>query len=372
MDFTEQKTKLYWSDIIFGPGGLVLLLSLLLYIAGVIFIYLATPNADYYKKQLIWGVISLITIIIILHIDYIWIVRNWFILYAGGIFLLILTRFVGQVINNARRWIKLGPVSLQTSDIMKVAFIIALAYILTTQPRKNSWQDLVRPAILASFPMLLIVMQPDLGTTLVFIPISICMILASGLPMKIFVVLGVIALNLGILVWFYGLHDYQKQRILVFVNQSELSIADRQGDGYHLFQSKTAIGNGGLFGTGYSNSIQNRYKYLPENHTDFIFAAIGEYAGFIGIAGILILYFLLYFLMMFGIYSISTPCGQLIIVGIMTLLAFQTVVNTCMTMGLAPITGLPLPFLSYGGTSLLTNSICIGLVVSILGRRSIR
>jgi len=366
----EQKTKLDWYEVIFGPGGLILLVVTLIYSTGLVFIWSA--NSLYVTKQIIWGIISFIVFFVIVHIDYVWIARFSIFIYAGGIALLILTRFFGKVINSSRRWITIGPMSLQTSDFMKVAFIIMLAYVLATQEKKNSWYDLIRPGIVTGIPMMLIVMQPDLGTAIVFIPIAICMIVASGMPLKTFVILGIIACNLCIFVYSFGLHDYQKRRILMFVNQENMSVADKRGDGYHLNQSKISIGNGGLWGKGLQQGTQNKYGYLPEDHTDFIFAVVGEEAGFIGVTCLLLLYFFLYFLMLLGTYTLVSPFGQLVIIGIMSLLAFQTIINTCMTMGMAPITGLPCPFLSYGGSSLLSNSICIGLVISILGRKSVR
>lgn len=369
------KSNFSGREAFFGLGGIAMLLTGILIMIGIASIYSASYSVrsgillPYAKKQLMWLLFSLAVCAGIVAVDYRWLLKNAFWIYAIGVAFLLVTAVIGTARGGSRRWIKIGPLLLQTSEIMKLAIIIALARMLSKQQRTGSIMDLMLPFGVTLLPMLLIVLQPDLGTSLVFIPILLVMVFASGVPIKHLVLVILIAVNLSLPLYHFGLHDYQRKRVQMFLFQSNMTREEKQGSGYHLVQSKIAHGNGGTLGRGWRHGTQNRYGYLPERHTDFIFAVIGEERGFTGTTVVLLLYASLYFTMLVMAYTTPVPSMQLMILGITALLTTQTIVNTCMTVGMAPITGLPLPFLSYGGSALLFNLAALALVISIAGRK---
>lgn len=370
------KTKFEWNEAIWSWGGIILILTVMILIFGIVSIYSASYNPKthtnnaYANKQIAFAVAALAPFLLVIRLDYTWLIRHAYWIYGLGLFLLILTSFIGTTRNDSRRWINLGVVMLQTSEVMKLAILPILARIFS-QEKSGKITDLFLPGILTLIPMLFIMRQPDLGTSLVFVPILFGMAWASGVK-KLYLFSIVVGLFLiGIVGFFFLMHDYQRQRVLMFVRQDEMTKAERQGDGYHLWQSKIAHGNGGFWGRGWQTGTQNRFGYLPEKHTDFIFAVMGEEFGFVGTSFVLLLYLFVFISMLQLASQCLIPTGQLIIIGIFAILITHTVVNTCMTIGLLPITGLPLPFLSYGGSSLMFNFIEIGLVISIAGRRMV-
>lgn len=371
-------TDFSWKDGFLGLGGLVIVLMLMLLSIGMGVIFSASYSfrtgkvQPYAMKQLVWFGVAMIPFVAILFIDYKWLLKNAYVFYFISICLLILTAFCGVARGGSRRWLKIGPVLLQTSEIMKLAIILILARILTRQRKTGSLLDLLLPYGITLLPMLLIMMQPDLGTSLVFMPIVFAMVFASGVPVKHLILLILVGLNVVIPLYHFGLHDYQKNRVKMFVFQSQMSQEQKKGAGYHLVQSKIAHGNGGFLGRGWRQGTQNYYGLLPERHTDFIFAIVGEEWGFVGTTAVLLIYVALFFTMLLIAYTTPVPSMQLIVIGVTMLLLTHTIVNTAMTVGLAPITGLPLPFVSYGGSALLFNCSAVALVISIAGRRAVR
>lgn len=290
-------------------------------------------------------------------------------LYIFNLFMLLSVMFFGQVALGAQRWIQIGPVTLQPSEFSKVFMIIALAAFVEPRVGKLSklkdWKKVIPIFLYIFIPFLLVAKQPDLGTGLVFISIFVGMVFVAGISYKLIGI--VIGLFLAISPFIkYVLHDYQIKRLLVFWNPE----MDPLGAGYHIIQSKIAIGSGMLWGKGLFHGTQSQLNFLPENHTDFIFAVVGEEFGFIG-GTILIL---LYALILWRGIKIAMECkdgfGMLLAVGIVSMLGFHLLVNAGMTMGMMPVTGIPLPMMSYGVSSLLTNMTCIGLLLNIHLRQS--
>ena len=371
----HARTKFDWKEAFWGWGGILLLLLFFLLVIGITFIYSASYRyhqnhyAPYAKKQIIWACVALVPFFIVIHLDYNWLVKNAFLFYWLAILLLVATIFFGTYRGGARRWINFGPALLQTSDVMKLAIIPALARVLISRQPRGHFSDLCIPFITIALPMGLIVIQPDLGTSLVFLPIVFTMSFAAGIKIKHLLVVIIFMITIATLAFSFVLHDYQRKRVEIFINQDQLSKKQQLDAGFHLCQSKIAHGNGGILGRGWRNGSQNKYGLLPERHTDFIFAVIGEEMGLVGTSLVLLLYFILLCCMLIIAYTSLLPAGQLIIVGVVALLSSQIIVNTCMTVGLAPITGLPLPFLSYGGSSLVFNFVSIAMVVSVAGRK---
>lgn len=368
-----------WKNLFLGLGGALILLVLALMLIGFAFIdsasYLPRKgiSLDYADKQLQWAAIGLVCFVLTMFVDIRRLLKSSSAVYLFYIFtfgLLILTALIGVTRGGARSWIKLGPMMLQTSETVKISVIMLLAHILVAQQRNNTWKDLLFPYTITFVPVALILVQPDFGTALLFVPVVTIMVFVAGAPPKYFLIMLLAILNIAPIVYKFGLHEYQRSRVLMFLAQGKMTQEEKRGSGYQLIQAQIAYGNGGLTGKGWKQGTQNRYSFLPERHTDFILAVIGEEWGFIRTMGILLIYFALFFTMMVMAYVATSQEAQLVIVGIATLLATQAIVNICMTIGLAPITGLPLPFISYGGSSLLFNLIGIALVISVYGGKT--
>ena len=333
--------------------------------------------------------------------------------YFCSLLSLLLVYFFGISISGAQRWLSLGFFSFQPSEVAKLSTILILASLLG---RKSiaSIKDLIFPFVVVIIPWLLIFFQPDLGTSLVLIVLTFVMLYWSQMPIEWILILGfciltsilyflspyllifwiplmgylayrstqkkiifsslTIALHLLILrltplIWEFGLKDYQKDRLILFLDPGR----DPLGGGYHLLQSKIAIGSGGLFGTGLLKGKLTNLQFIPEQHTDFIFSALGEELGFLGCIFVLFLFFILITQLIKVSKIARTNFESLIVIGIASTFLFQIIINLFMTIGLGPVTGIPLPFMSYGRTSLLINFICMGLALSISNRsRSLR
>ncbi|MGE5676783.1 MAG: rod shape-determining protein RodA [Pseudomonadota bacterium] len=319
------------------------------------------------KIQIVAFILGVIGIILIMLIDYKSFGDNYVLIYGINIFLLVLVLVIGFATKGTKGWIDLGPVNMQPSEIVKLGYILTFAKYL--EKKKDNLNRLmgVLPALMHLGVIIgLILLQPDFGTALVFIFISIFMLFAAGINYRI--VGGAFAAFLVSLpVMWQFLKPYQKDRILVFFNPE----LDPMGAGYHVIQSETAIGSGKFMGKGLFQGTQNNLGFIPERHTDFIFSVIGEELGLIGTLGILIL-FLWLVLRCLHIARVSKDdYGMLICVGIMAMFLFHVLENIGMTIGLMPVTGIPLPFVSYGGSSLLTNMAAVGLVLNVGMRRQV-
>jgi cell division protein FtsW (lipid II flippase) len=288
--------------------------------------------------------------------------------------LLVLDRFVDvplvPVSRATRRWIRAGPLGIQPSEFMKVALILALARYLRFRHSYRRLRGLIPPLLLTLLPMVLILFQPDLGTLLMLLPVLLAMLFVAGARWRhlaLVIVLGCATLPLFYL---YGMKDYQRARIQVLFRQGTADEAWQQDEGYQLRQSKIALGTGGWTGTGYGTGIFVQYEdLLPEEHNDFIFAIIGHQWGFVGAVLVILAYALI---VLFGL-EVATltndPFGRLLAVGVVVMIVAQALLNICMTIGLAPITGMTLPFVSAGGSSLWANFIALGLLLNVAQRR---
>ena len=275
---------------------------------------------------------------------------------------------LGGSAKGATSWLKIGSISLfQPSEPAKLIFIVVLAAVIAGYNGKiEAPRDVLRVAGYAGVPLALILLQPDLGTGLVFVVVALAMLLVGGLKPKWFGVFAIIAvLMVAAVVTLPILKTYQKDRLLVFVDPTR----DPKGAGYNLAQSKIAIGSGGLTGKGLQNSTQSRLNFIPERHTDFIFSVVGEQLGFLG--AVMLLGF--YLALLISSLSIATSSrdlyGALIVAGLIGMWTFQILENAGMTMGMMPITGIPLPFMSYGGSFMITNLAGVGMLMSVWSRR---
>lgn len=339
---------------------------------GLVIIASATHNdksgfflSDLVEKQGAFFLVNMIILFAIQWIDYRQLKKLGKPIYLFTLLTLLAVMFVGTSALGAQRWIQIGPITIQPSEFSKLFLIISLAYMLEKRINKlNTYKSLIPIALFVGLPFFLVFKQPDLGTSLVFVAITAGMVYLAGVRMKMVGTLMAIIVAILPLGWF-ALKTYQKNRILVFLDPD----IDPFGAGYHIIQSKIAIGSGKIFGKGLLHGTQSQLNFLPENHTDFIFSVVGEELGFIGCVFVLFMFFLLLYRGVQIARSANDNFGMLMAVGIVSMICFQVLVNVGMTTGSMPVTGIPLPFISYGVSSLTTNVICIGLLENIYMRR---
>ncbi|MFZ5965926.1 MAG: rod shape-determining protein RodA [Bacillota bacterium] len=319
------------------------------------------------KVQAIAFVLGVITIALVLFIDYTTFASYDKYIYVFSI-LLLLTVYIpglGKSQFGARSWIDLGPIDMQPSEIVKITFILSFAKMLESRQNKlETVKDLIPIALYGAVPILMILKEPDLGSALVFIVIVFGMTFVSGLSYKI-IGGGLLASIVSLPIVYKIMAPHQRIRIDAFLNPSDPSLPGN----YHVMQSKIAIGSGQLIGKGLYQGTQNNYNFLPVQESDFIFAVLGEEFGFIGGIVILVLYFTFLYRMIKIAKASKDLYGSLVVIGITSMFAFQIFENIGMTMGVMPVTGVTLPFLSYGGSSLITSMFAIGIVLNIGMRR---
>ena len=330
--------------------------------------HINTPSDERYwfvQRQGIFAIINGLLIFFLLNFDYKMLQHYGNRLYIFNLIMLVAVMVLGQSALGAQRWIQIGPITLQPSEFSKIIMIISLASILEDKIGKlNTFKDLLPVAAYLAVPFLLVLKQPDLGTSLVFLAIFVGMIFAAGVNLRLLAMIFGAGIACLPVLWHF-LKDYQKMRIMVFMDPN----VDPLGSGYHIIQSKIAIGSGMLFGKGLFGGTQSQLNFLPENHTDFIFAVVGEELGCVGAALLLILYLILLYRGVKIAREASDNFGMLLAVGISSMLAFHVLVNVGMTTGIMPVTGIPLPLMSYGVSSLTTNMMSIGILLNIYMRR---
>jgi rod shape determining protein RodA len=324
------------------------------------------PYKNLFYKQILWFSLGAVVMVAAFSFNYRLLERWAYPLFIACVCMLLLVVVFGKLAGGSRRWLVFGPVHLQPSELIKLAVIIVLAkyYSKDATTRGFTWRELIRPILITALPFGLIVIQPDLGTAGVVALIAATMTLFMKVERRSLLLLLAPVAGMVPLVWSL-LKDYQRQRILTFLNPDQ----DPLGTGYHIIQSKIAIGSGMISGKGYLQGTQNALSFLPEEHTDFIFSVLAEEWGSIGSITLLLLFFLLVFWGLNIAHRCRDPFGTLLAVGITSLIALQVAINVGMTMGVMPVVGVPLPLISYGGSSTLTVAICIGLLMNVSMRR---
>lgn len=355
----------------------LLVIAFVLSLLGVMTIYsgtrpvLDTEQQSFYLKQFYWIVLSLIFFFLVVSIDYRWFIKFAYLVFVIGIIFLIIVLVAGREGMGAQRWIPLGFLSFQPSEFFKLFFLIALSRYFsdTGQNIIIGFKELVKMTLIFFLvPAILVLKQPDLGTVVILFLIFLSMIVTAGVKRKIVVITIIIVLVslpfLGNILW-DGLKTYQKQRLIAFIEP----YVDPQGIGYHISQSKVSIGSGGFFGKGYLRGTQGPLRFLPEKHTDFIFSVFAEEWGF---AGSIVLFFLYLFIILRGFDTARRardPSGSFLALGVTFMLFYYFFLNIGMALGLVPVVGVPLPFVSYGGTALLSNFLAIGILTNVRIRR---
>lgn len=331
--------------------------------------HINTPGEDrfwYVQRQGLFSIMNIAIAALFLNFDYRGLQQYGKKLYIFNLVMLLAVMLFGHAALGAQRWIQIGPISIQPSEFSKLIMIICMASVLEAKMGDlNRLRDLIPVAAYIGLPFVLVLKQPDLGTSLVFMAIFFGMVIACGMPWKYLI--GTILAGVASfpLLWNFVLKDYQKMRLSVFIDPN----VDPLGSGYHIIQSKIAIGSGLLFGKGLFEGTQSQLNFLPENHTDFIFAVVGEEFGFVGAVILLLLYLIVFWRGIKIAKEAGDMFGRLLAVGITSMLAFHVLVNVGMTTGIMPVTGIPLPLMSYGVSALTTNILAIAILLNVNMRK---
>lgn len=356
----------------------VLAVALSLCAIGLVFVHAMDEADEYYLrgdidfvKQLERVILTFPALLVGLLVRPRWLRRSAWLVFVGAVVLLLLVPLVGEVRNGARRWIQLPRFDLQPSELAKLGVIVILARALYTTRLKRA-KDWVVPLALACIPMALVALQPDLGTAMTIVPITLGMLYAAGARMRVLVggVLLVVALGAGA-IRFGLVHEYQAQRVETWLDAltPEQLIENKNGTAFHTYQARVAIGNGGWLGTGLGQGVANEAAHLPERETDSIFAVIAEETGFVGTTGLLALYALLVILLFNTASQVRERFSRLVVTGVGLYFASHLFINVSVNLGLVPMTGVPLPLFSTGGSSLLVTFLALGLAVGLAAHR---
>ena len=366
---TAMRRFLSFRDFDWGLLTMVLVLCTV----SVFEIYSATLHTRYqgfHTKQILWISGGLIAMFILSRIDYHKLID--LVPWAYGFVLVALAAVlipgVGHKALGARRWIRVGPMQFQPSEWVKLVLILAAArYFANLGAKRLTWPDIFKAFALVGIPMVLVLKQPDLGTTLTYLPILVAGLFLGGISLKQALILSVTGIVLAVGAWSSGklLKPYQKARLTAFIDPEN----DPRGSGYQLLQSKIAVGSGGIWGKGAEKGTQTQGAFLPIPHADFIFAAFSEEHGFVGAVLVLLLYFSILMRLIQNAQTAADQAGSLIIMGVVAVLTFQIAVNVGMVIGFMPVTGIPLPLMSYGGSSVLFTFLALGVVMNVRMRR---
>ncbi len=330
---------------------------------SLIGIYSATihETQNFIKKQFAFALLSILIILIMPFINYKKLVNYSIFLYIAGVLSLVYVKFFGVTVLGAKRWINLGFFSLQPSEFMKYITVLFTAYILSVAKIPITWKDTLKILIIVAIPFALTLKQPDLGTAITILIPALFIIFLANIDKKYIIGTTIFIIIAMPFIWL-NLKDYQKNRILAFINPQ----ADPYGSAYHIIQSEIAVGSGKLTGKGFLEGTQSKLMFLPEQHTDFIFATISEEFGFVISSIIVLVYLLLSIRILYFGKKVRDKAAKFICYGFGGLIGTQAFINISMTIGFAPVVGITLPFISYGGSSLITFSLMIGTVLSII------
>jgi rod shape determining protein RodA len=343
---------------------LLLLVASTLAGIGVVEIYSTTSHSaltGQYHKQLDWVVVGVLAALVVSQLDYHQLVEQAPAFYFASLFALLAVLVLGRAVAKTHRWITLGGQSLQVSELAKLIIIVAAAFYLGRRTERTvGWKDLAVLAVLGGVPAILVALEPDLGTALTYLAIVAAGVLLTGIgkrQLAALLIAGALSLPIG---W-HLMRPYQRDRLMSFVHPTE----DSQGSGYQVAQSKIAVGSGGLRGKGFGNGTQSQLGFVPVSHADFIFAAFAEEHGFIGTLVVVLLYLIMLLRLLDGAQWAPDRAGALLAAGMAALLFFQVAVNVGMMIGWLPITGIPLPLMSQGGSSVFATFVGLGLAMSV-------
>jgi rod shape determining protein RodA len=350
---------------------LLLFLVLLICAVGVVQIYSATLNSkfvDFHIKQIYWVVGGMALMFGMSRINYQALLERVPIMYAASIMALVavLIPGIGKKALGARRWFAFGGGHFQPSEWVKLILILAMAkYFADSRSEEGELRDIIKAGLMIAVPMLLVLAEPDMGTALTYTSIAIMGLFLGGLKFKHTAVVLLVAALCAPVAYKYGLKDYQRNRLLTFVNPE----ADPDHKGYQVIQSKIAVGSGGITGKGVAKGTQTQGSFLPIAQTDFIAAAFAEEHGLIGALILLLLYFMVLMRLVHNAQTAPDRAGTFIVMGVVAVITFHVLINVGMVVGFMPVTGIPLPLMSYGGSSVLFTFLALGIVMNVRMRR---
>ncbi|RMF17195.1 MAG: rod shape-determining protein RodA [Candidatus Dadabacteria bacterium] len=350
-------------DVAVALGVMVLIMC-----AGALSVHSAVlEQTGIFVRQLAWYGIGMVLMVGLAQIDYRWVVTLAGPVFAIVVLLLVGVLFVGQSGGGSQRWLGVGPLRLQPSEFAKVAVLLWSVHWCAKRPKPGGYtiRDLLAPTFVLLVPVVLTARQPDLGTAVAILVIGVGVFWVAGIERRLQFGLIVSGLVSVVLAWFYVLKPYQKKRIVGFLDPE----SDPLGAGYHIIQSKIAVGVGGVRGLGFGHGTQTQLRFLPEQHTDFIFAVWAEEWGFFGVCVVLALFAWLFWWLARTAIEARDTAGRLLTAGVLLHLALHVGMNLAMVAGWAPVVGLPLPWMTYGGSAILANSIALGLAFSVRQHR---
>jgi len=322
----------------------------------------AMASGTVFSRALMWTALAMVVYVAATLFDYRWLKTLAWPIYLVNVGLLVLTLAIGDGVGGSARWIAIGPLTFQFSELAKILMIIVLAvYLGNREGRLDSLSSILGACLLMVPPWVLVMRQPDLGTSLVLASILAGMLFMSGASLRWLLAMAIGAVAAIPVAWTYVLRDYQKVRILSFLDPT----ADTQGAGWQVLQSKIAVGSGGFFGTGLTNGTQTRGDFLPVQESDFVFAVLAQELGFIGAVVVFLLFVALLWRIIADAWRSRDPFGTLFGAGLAAAILFQVFVNVGMVIGILPVTGIPLPFIAHGGASLLSIAIGLGILQSV-------
>lgn len=360
----EQKPLRQLSSI---DGGLMLA-ALLLAAIGLATVHSASSElpVDYFPRQAAWVAVGLVLLVIVISIDYHVLLDLSVVLYGLGLVSLVAVLLFGVERGGAANWLQIGPFQFQPSEFAKLATCLFLArYLAGLNLRILEIRQIVVSILIVAVPMVLVAVEPDMGGAAMFAPMIAGMLLVAGVRWRLLAIAALVVIVLGAAVWTFGMQGYQRQRVLTFLSPE----SDPLGAGYQVRQSKIAVGSGELTGKGYMQGTQSQLRFLPARHTDFILAVLAEEWGFLGVATVLSLY-ALYITSAARIATRARDrAGILVVVGLLSIQCFHVLYNSAMVVGFLPITGIPIPFLSYGGSFTMVNFLATGIILGVDVRR---
>ncbi len=337
---------------------------------GILEIYSATLHTKFvgaHIRQVYWILGGLAVMFVVSRINYqsLLEVVPW--MYVCSLVSLVAVLLIGQKYLGARRWIKIsGSTHFQPSEWVKLVLILAMAkYFADSRGREMTFRELIKAGSVVGIPMLLVLVQPDLGTALTYVPIAIMGLFLGGMKVRHAIIILLLGAMVAVPAWKVGLKQYQKDRLTSFLDPE----ADPQHKGYQVIQSQIAVGSGGIWGKGIAQGSQTQGAFLPVPHTDFIYSAFAEEHGFVGALGVLLLYFMVLMRLIHNAQTAPDRAGTLVVMGVVAVLTFHILVNVGMVVGFMPVTGIPLPLMSYGGSSVLFTFLALGIVMNIHMRR---
>jgi rod shape determining protein RodA len=322
----------------------------------------ALAGGTVFSRALMWSALAIVVFVVVTAFDYRWLKTLSWPIYGVNVGLLVMTLLIGDGVGGSARWVNLGPFTFQFSELAKILMMIVLAsYLGNREGKLDSLSSILGACVLMGPAWILVMLQPDLGTSLVLASILAGMLFMSGASLR-----WLLAMTAGVLAvipiaWTYVLRGYQKERLLSFLNPA----ADAQGSGFQVAQSQIAVGSGGFLGTGLTNGTQSRGDFLPVQESDFVFAVLAQELGFIGAIVVFLLFAALLWRVLSCAWRSRDPFGTLFGAGLASMILFQVFVNIGMVIGIMPVTGIPLPFITHGGASLVSLAIGLGIVQSV-------